>query len=290
MQSFYANVYFSGSVKTETVAKTNKGFFMKFLLMGLNVYSPVISVSWLLIQWTLGCHSFVTVGYFTISECREFPVPKPKWSTRSTIQFLVVASIQSWLCLDVCGTACIVWAFTMVQAYCQWRYLKMAKHLILDKSGHSMNNLALLRQLQVLNRYYNLVQQGSILPITIFMTVFSIVLGYYVLISLGSHISTPELLLFYTCANDGLVVLLVLTTVMSWIYAESGKNIQFVMKAVLFPNICIAKERKLAQRYVRSFPPLKCYIGNCNFIEELTPLNLLSFSANQTASLILLNK
>jgi len=257
--------------------------------MCLAVSGPASAFIWLLMQWTLGCNALVVVGYFVLPECSN-PTLNLRWSARSTIQFLVAACIESWMALDTVGSSSIVWAFALVQAYCQWRYLKMVVRLLRDKSGHSMNNLSLLRQLQILNRYYNLVQESGILPSTVFMVISATVLGFYVLISLGTHISTPELLFFLIVANEGLLVLMVLTTVMSWIYAESGKNVQIFMKAVLFPNICITKKRKWAQKYVRSFSPLKCYIGDCNFVEELTPLNLLSFSAHQTVSLLLLNK
>jgi len=73
-------------------------------------------------------------------------------------------------------------------------------------------------------------------------------MGFYVLISLGTRISIPELLLFQFAANVSVATLMILTTVMTRIYAE---NEQFYMKAVLFPNVCVTKERKWAQKYAR---------------------------------------
>jgi len=241
------------------LANSSKHGIMKFILVCLTVCGSAYAFSFLLMQWSLGCNSISTVGYFTLSECKH-PALSSEWSTRANIQFLVAASIQSWMTLDAVGSSSIVAAIVLVQAYCQWRYLKMVACLMLDKLGCSRNDLLLLRRLQLLNRYYNLVQQGYILPAIIFMGISATVLGFYVLISLGTHISKPELLLCITLASVGLGFVMVITTGMSWIYAESGKKVQFAMKAFLFPNIGITKERKWAQKYARSFPPLKCYL------------------------------
>jgi len=121
---------------------------MKFIVVCLTVCGPSTAFSWLLMQWALGCNSILAVGYFTLSECSK-PALNFKWSARSTIQFLIAASIQSWLSLDAVGSSSLVWAFTLVQGYCQWRYLKTAVCLIRYKSDSSNKNLRLLRHLQV---------------------------------------------------------------------------------------------------------------------------------------------
>ncbi|CAL8120938.1 unnamed protein product [Orchesella dallaii] len=49
-----------------------------------------------------------------------------------------------------------------------------------------------------------------------------------------------------------------------------------------------ASERAWMRRYVKSFCPIKCYLGQVNYIDELTPLNLLEFCINQTVSLLMI--
>jgi len=140
---------FAGSAKVQAVAKVNKSVCMKFLLVCLTASGPFIALSVFFVQWTLGCNSLVTIGYFTLPDCQRFASLNSRWSAGSTIQFMAAASIQSWLVLDVVGSSSIVWAFSLVQAYCQWCYLKIVVCLMRDKSRHSMNNLSLIRQLQV---------------------------------------------------------------------------------------------------------------------------------------------
>jgi len=84
------------------------------------------------------------------------------------------------------------------------------------------------------------------------------------------------------------ICLMSFTTVMVKLYTASNSVTDSVKEQVLMQVGLKVGERKWIERYRMSLPSLKSYIGNVNYVEEITPLEMINFCIDQTVSLLLL--
>ncbi|CAL8120934.1 unnamed protein product [Orchesella dallaii] len=133
---------------------------------------------------------------------------------------------------------------------------------------------------------FGLVQDGLV-GANLFLVMSGLIVAAYTLISIGLQMTILQIAFFATCGQDGMVVTLYYTTVMGQMFASSKQVGECVRSKALSMKMR-ASEQAWMRRYVKSFRPIKCYLGHVNYIDELTPLNLLEFCINQTVSLLMI--
>ncbi|CAL8098107.1 unnamed protein product [Orchesella dallaii] len=258
---------------------------LKTLLLFAIGYAPSVAIPYSMLQWFMGCNS-INFGYFTIPACHSTDTDG-NWSIFSIIQLTLFCIIGCWFVIDVIGGfALFVINFSLVQAYCLRRYVQYITSCLIAKPEKGIVILPYFRQVQLLVRYYNNLQQDKLILMALFIGTASFCLSYFVIIALGvENISVPELLFFLVIANYATLFTNLYTKMMSRVYGASTEC-NLVIKQKVLPKVP-SRERKWVERYVKSFPLLKCYIGYNNYVDELTPLTLYSFCVDQTVSLLM---
>ncbi|CAL8129017.1 unnamed protein product [Orchesella dallaii] len=220
-------------------------------------------------------------------ECHT-PSFNGRWSTSSEVKLLINCFIALWIFADVAGDVPISLVdFSLVQSYCLLRYIQNAGKCITSAPKKATKYLLLCRHIQILNRYYNLVQQNGLIIAHNIMLTFGFIISFFTLISLGTKISFPEFLLFGSASIDGATVILICYSFMGQLHSTSKLVCTPTREQLLYNNVT-RLQRKWIQRYTKSLSNLKSYVGDVNFVEELTPLVMLNFCIYQTASLLLL--
>jgi len=129
-----------------------------------------------------------------------------------------------WLSIDGIGSwsvGCV--AFSHVPAYCLHRYLKQIEILveIADSPRKLEDFIKMYKQIQILSRFYKILQQDGLIICHIYFLVNAIIVCLFMLVSLGVKISVPELALFGTGAQDAVVGLILYSTCMAQVYSDS---------------------------------------------------------------------
>ncbi|CAL8098111.1 unnamed protein product [Orchesella dallaii] len=260
-------------------AGTEVRLLKTLLIIGIG-YAPTVAVPYAMLQWFMGCNS-INFAYFTIPACHAADTSQ-NWPMSSIVQLTIYCIFGCWLVMDVVGGfALFVIDFSLVQAYCLRRYIQYVSSCLTLNPKKCREFLPYFREVQLLCRYYNRMQQDRLIVMTLNIASASCILSYFVVISLGLHnISVPELLFFFIIANDATLFLMLYAKMMSRVYVQSTQS-DLAIKQRVLPKVA-SKDRKWVGRYVKSFPLFKCYIGYNNYVDELTPLTLFSFCVDQT--------
>jgi len=262
--------------------------FVKFILRLGAFLGPMISIPHFTMQWLMRC-SPITFGYFLIPECHNGVETSPL-SSLSYLKLTLLCFLAFWFVTDAAGSwAIFVGPFSITQAYCLRRYTHFITCLVGKRPEKCCQYLQYYRQVQVLSRYYNRLQQDKLITVVLFLMTLHIITGFYALIFIGiQSISIPELLLFVDVSLNAIVCMTVYTNIVGQLYVKS-KHVGKKLKGQVLSSIMERKQIRWVERYVKSLWPVKCYIGYNNFVDELTPLNLLSFCASQIVSLLMLH-
>jgi len=260
---------------------------MKFALFCGISFAPTMSVLYAVLRWINPCNSG-TVGYHLIPSCTNL---ESEWDTFSKLLLLAICILSFWFYVDAGGSLAIsMMAFSFVQVYCLRRCVQhvLSPKVSKEESSTFQGNLSIYRQIQVLSRYYNLAHQDGLVSANLFLVMVGFIIGLYTLIALGFQMTFPQMWFFAVCSQDGILVILLYTTVMGQLYIASNELI-----AGLKGNICTtsgmtSKEMQITKRCMNSLRPVKCYIGHVNFIDELSPLNFVDFCINQLVSLLMM--
>jgi len=118
---------------------------------------------------------------------------------------------------------------------------------------------------------------------------FGIIICFYALVAVGPEASILRVAPYITLGPIAAGSLLMYTTFMGKIYCNS-KTSNGLNKDKQLMTLSSMKEKRFIARVMLSCKPLKCQIGDVNYVDELTPLNLLSFCLNQIANLLLVKQ
>ncbi|CAL8135913.1 unnamed protein product [Orchesella dallaii] len=270
------------------ILKSNSKTLVQVTQLLAIIFATYSTLCYLVMLWIFPCE-LVPIAYFTMPECLN-PSYHGDWSISSRFQLVMICIFVMWQCIDFAGDLTLfVVHLTLVQSYCFYRYVQLVDQLIVEKPKQALKHLPLYRQIQILNRYYNVIRNNGIIIAHEYLLIIAFIISVFMLISLGSNGTLPELILFGLCGFDGAIVLLVCNTLMGQIYSGS-KQFRTKIKEHILSNQVLNKQRKWTQRYLKSCAVLKCNIGDVNFIEELTPLVMIDFCINQIVSLLLLQK
>jgi len=270
--------------KTFIISKPSEVRLMKGIMACGIGFGVTSTISYAMGRYDLPCNSGL-FGSPLIPKCRN--PDQMEWDLLSKILRTLFAFSHFWFYDDGSGTwALFLTAFSGAQAYSLWRYIQCIDHMLIKSPKKATQYLPYYRKVQILCRYYNLIQQDGLVIGHVWFLVWGIIIGTYTLIDMGAKISNAELSLFIALVPEFTVILMCYTNSMARVYPAStrGKN---VVRHALLTNDVGGKQRKWIEKYMKSLKPLKCYIGQVNFVEELTPLNFMDFCISQTVSLLM---
>jgi len=261
---------------------------MKFALVCGICFALMAHVPYVTLRWIFPCNS-ATVGYFLIPECGNDAPNTGKWATSSTLFLAFICVWTLVVVVDGGGTySLFLVSYSMAHAYCLRRYVQYFTQGVKRNPGKWQELLPTYRQIQILSRYYNNIQQGKLIVSNITLLMTGLVISFYTIITLGLEVSVPELVLFATVAQDAVLALVMYNTFMGQLY-KASKSVNGLIKASILSTVSVTEDRKWIVKYLRSFRAVKCYVGYTNFVDELSPLVFLSFCVDQIASLLLVH-
>jgi len=152
---------------------------------------PMVVGPHTIMRWLIPCNS-ATFAHQFIPECRNFTFGA-QWTTLSHIFLLIICLLNYWLVSDAAGTFALYFVnIAMIQVHCMCRYIQYLTYLFTSQPENSQQNLLLYGQIQILGRYYNLIQQDGLMYANLFVMMAGLTLTSYTVISLGASISFPE--------------------------------------------------------------------------------------------------
>jgi len=245
------------------------------------------TISYAMGRYDLPCNS-ACFGSLLISKCRN--PDQEEWDLLSKILRALFALSHFWFYNDGSGSwALFLTAFSGAQAYSLSRYVQCVDNMVLKSPKKANLYLPYYRKVQILCRYYNLIQQDGLVIGAIWLLMWGLIVCAYALVAMGTEITSVELSLFIGVVPEFTVILICYANSMGRVYPASTRMKNSVKHKLLTSDVG-GKQRKWIDRYLKSLKPLRCYIGQVNFVEELTPLNLLDFCISQTVSLLMLKK
>ncbi|CAL8128997.1 unnamed protein product [Orchesella dallaii] len=274
-------------VKACMLSKSYK-LLIQICVLGLRFGSPFIVVGYVLERWMIPCNAS-TFGYLLLPECEEgFDETENDWSLQSKLVLLSIVLTTLWMNIDSFGC----WAlqleeFTFVQSICFWNYVKVFMIKINSDKNSSIDNYLVYRQLQIMNKYYNIIQQNVLLTSTLVLVTNGFVVCTYVMLSNGTNVTVLQIFMFLNGGLNCFLVILIQIGAMAKLCGESSRVILDLKKSVGQREMS-GRKRKWIKSYLKSLTPLRVALGSTNFIDELTPINLLDFCVEQIVSLLLL--
>ncbi|CAL8128789.1 unnamed protein product [Orchesella dallaii] len=286
----FENRSLMGSEVPRFLSKSYK-FLMQLCTLGLQYGIPFIMVGFAVERWIIPCNS-ATAGYLLFPECDNgIEGPANDWSLQSQLGLLSILLVTLWMNTDSfsCFGLHLV-QFSFLQSICLRNYLTLFAFRLNGMSKNknlSYNNFLLYRQLQVLNRYYNLIQQNVLLTSMLLLVTNGLVVSAYVMLSNGRSVTFQQLFMFLNGGLNCFLIIVIQFGAMSKLYGESVMTIQNVGKSLA--QVTLDPNRSIwIRKYMRSLTPLKVSLGSVNFMDELTPINLLNFCLMQIVNLLLL--
>jgi len=252
--------------------------------------APFASFSYVLQRFMFPCN-IATVGYFLLPECTNgFD---SGWSYQSLVSLGIFCLVMFWIFIDTMGLFVLYTAgISQVQGILIFKYTKYFQNCVevnLETKSHTTYKVfSVYRQLQLLTRYFNGIQQQGIIFTILISDIICIVFGAYILISMGPKLPLPDFTLFFFAWFDGMVVLVVYFTVMSKVNSEAQDALQYIGK-FLTPRISNGNTKKWARVFLMSLKSLQVNIGSVNFVDKFTPVTLLDFCVGQIVSLLLMD-
>jgi len=210
--------------------RKTEAWLMKFIFLCGIVLGGMIGPPYIAMRWMWPCNS-ATFGFYAIAECKN-PTESQGWKGSSIWLLFFICLLMFWLFIDGIGSwsvACV--AFSNVPAYCLHRYLKQIEILLEISNSPSKLEacIRMYKQVQILSRFYNLLQQDALVICHIFFLLNAIIICLFMLVSLGVKISLPELALFGTGAQDAVTGLVLYSTCMAKVYSDS-KSVKLKLK------------------------------------------------------------
>ncbi|CAL8139384.1 unnamed protein product [Orchesella dallaii] len=277
--------------KSLNAMKRHEKLAMKTLFLITYFCPPIGALFYCLHKWFLPCTS-ATVGWKHLPECSgNMTQMQVAWSTESMTYLLLLNIFTFWLVVDIIGRLCSqdsVFVFLECCGLTQYlRYLRNVLVLECETNNlfSSSSKILVYRQLQILTHFYNVILQNYQIAY-LQLALPAIIICSFAVIGEANNLLAVQLLFFAYVAFSSVVAIVVVVSVLACAHTESTISLDF-MREQLVPK-CGRKTRKLLEKYVVSFPVLKVNIGEVNFVEKTTLIEMLKFCVDQTTSLLLM--
>lgn len=157
------------------------------------------------------------------------------------------------------------------------------------KKPNAFKALFIYRHIQLLTNLSNDIQQKWIIPAPLFGALVGSGAGLAVLVQIPASSENLVILLIMAIIwADFILFLLICLGTFATLYKESKATVQKIKLSLA--EISDRIERIWARKFLRSCGALKVKFGANNFVEELTPLNCLSYSLQISVQILLLQR
>ncbi|CAL8098701.1 unnamed protein product [Orchesella dallaii] len=254
--------------------------------------APVIATTYLAQRWINPCTS-ATLAWNYLEECFDKNrFENGYWSFKSYTYLVIMVLILWWILADLLVTFAFQAAEIMyLQSACLVGYVKHFKEQLKISAVTSPKVILKYRQLQILTKYYNWIQQDAIIALMLTLVICLTVVSSYVIIKMGSHVSPTHFLFFWCALVDALAAIIVIYGEFASLHTQS-RLVLTMFRSQVIPTLTAAKfssfKQKLIRKYVATFYPLNVQLGSVNFVDKMTPIVLLQFCVEQLANLLLL--
>lgn len=272
--------------------------YRKFVIYGLELYR----LFFFLIEITIA----TSLGLFPYSSWRKLPArnleqlinPIATWAGNSgytDVLSRVISFMFSYVVMRLFLNhmlLAITLAFSAAQGSMFWMLLALKKVILQDTSFGTESEkdevvIKMFREIQLLCRIYNDIHRLHLIPATIIIFGMAGTCSLFVVVSRWEMLDFQGMIIY----GDGLVtcvtVILLLFHITVKIYVQS-QNVLGLQRHMLQSAISSNRRR---YRYVircwRSFPVLKVFFFESNFLETSTTLEILNFNFNWAINLIL---
>lgn len=227
-----------------------------------------------------------TFGNFLNPNCGHFTGPRWYTAIAFVLRF-VCLGISFRIYMDIVGA----FQFQMVnlcllQCYCLIQYLQYFRR-DLDSFSIQKDNFGVYRELQILTRYFNLVQKDVVIPAIVGMFVLAVTGSLYIMVKFWTEIDLPLLLLSMVELLDGILGIFLALGTFAKLHLNSTNVLAFV-KNRLIPNLERRGDRLRIGKVLKSCFVLKVGMGQVNYVDKVSPLRIIEFCCQQLVSMLLI--
>lgn len=302
-KTFNSNMFLGNPLLPEMALSKTKNWIVRLPQIAGYITSVTLPVAYGLQRWLDNC-SPATFAYFVLPNC-DFPSKdngSPNFSLDSIVRLTFICTWTVWLLLDNIGFFCfVVFELSLLPGFCFQFYMKFFRksltasltqsnlHGILKVNQRPFSrksNYIMYREIQVLSRYYNLIQQDKIIIGILDIVLIAFIICFYALISNGSNVSIPHLFLFSSGLLNGFLGISVCFGTFGGVHGESLDTLAF-LKSSIIPRVAPV-EQKMLTKYVASLQPIKIRVGSVNYVDNMTPIVLLHFCFSQIVNLVMM--
>ncbi|CAL8122142.1 unnamed protein product [Orchesella dallaii] len=259
------------------------------------IATPVLGISYAVQRWLNPCQS-TTFAWTILVECSSERQSEAGWKLKSLVYLTGISLFSFGVALYLIGAFAFQGAeFLFVSCYCLISYIKNLS-TALDNNGKDNIERVLgrYRQIQILEGFFNWIYQDVVTPYTLNIFIMATIISTYVMISMGTQLSIPHVILFSCVLFNSLACIVLEFGAFGLVHVESTKLLRYI-KEKLIPdletNCKNSSERfkvKVVKKLVVSLCILKVRIGSVNFVEKTTPMAILDFCLGQIVNLLLM--
>lgn len=254
---------------------------LKFLMLLaiLTIPGCIISGTFMLLMPPCTSANF---GYFLLSPCVNPELPWKVFPDCVLRIFVICFAIRVYLHIVSCFLLETVY-FSSLHCFCLANYQRLFWRNFSVEFWNFARTIKMFKEIQLLTTVYNLIH-GSILSVAVtFFVTCNFIVATYALVGLYSEISLPEFIFFGFMVFDCFLCMLICDGGYKATVNNVAKDILAKVHATVAPT-----NKPVMRLYLRSWPTAKIKLGNTNFYDKETPLNLIEFSIAQVVSLLLL--
>ncbi len=235
-------------------------------------------------------------GFFLIPQCNPYRLSNETNVYFNLLTKLFVTTISAILPFTLLTAFILEFQFSFMICYCIKNYLLYYKSVLKLLNGSYEHNLAhsryttdlqrnvlMFRNIQILLIHFNEYHAKYLVVVKIIGQALFITLGIYSFIRLSNVLPVAQFLVYGVGILDSLIGVIFCYGMKAQVFSVSGalktQNKNSVSRNLL--------RSKWFQRYFRSCPQLKVKIGSVNFVDEFTPLSIISLSLGQLVNFLL---
>lgn len=229
-------------------------------------------------------------GYWIVyDQCKgKFGVDlQPTWSLNEVLSKLVVFGVSyfNWSFL-LSGFSFHLSLSLLLKSYCLRSYIKFAGDKILGKSWKvNESTCRIYREVQLLGLEYRIIYSKYMTANVLISIIFVHTISLYACLNFGLDLPITMFCMFFMAAVDSGFVILIIYSSLANVFKTSKVLIERRLKSGR-----VTKQGKWFKMFVMSCSNVRVYVGDRNFVDELTPLTVEDLAIQQTISLMLVDK
>lgn len=263
------------------------------------ITSPIAVLCFSMRIWLNPCIPF-SLGRHVLQECSYYLTEnsiQPDLSLISKLWMILICSFCFISFINTCGGYMFsIVQLSYLQCCCFIQYIFIFKtqcmHLVTHatdfKNSEVLNLLQVYKQLQVLVRYYNKIQQDAFIVVFLVFSGYALVLSVFAILHNGYSLTTLQLILFACIGIDGFLAIIVICGAFARLHTKSTDTLKYLQTKFVCSYVTTKKSGfKGVKMTLASFTPLQVNFGSVNYIEKMTPMTMFDFCILQLMNLLL---